>query len=282
MTNRFSPAYFAIFPFFTALLTGSATAGAAMTVCVDEQPHPPYFFADRDGSVQLLEKMAAMRAGEALEFRREPNRRCLEDMRINAIDAVAATSVNSGALAVAVFPHKGLGIGLGIGQGIGQAVDQNRALAVARTVAFRLKDGSAAWNGTSFDHLSTRVLVPPGMLLVTQKMDQLGIAYDDGATDISQIGAKLLAHRAELAIALEYDVAELLRLKEFAGKIEIFPVPFTATEYYLAFSREFYAKHAEQAENIWNAIAATRRSPEFAAALRREGLPALDLPHPTN
>ncbi|HEX7641646.1 MAG TPA: hypothetical protein VF472_05470 [Burkholderiaceae bacterium] len=38
----------------------------------------------------------------------------------------------------------------------------------------------------------------------------------------------------------------------------------------------FNAKHAEQAENKGNAIVAT--APEFSAALRREGLPSLDLP----
>jgi len=266
VTNRSNPACLLFFLFAALCLARPANANQTIAVCVDAQPHPPYFLAERDGSLQLLEKMAATRAGYTLEMRREPNRRCLEDLRIGAVDAVAATSVNSAALAVAVFPHKG------------QAIDQNKALAVARTVAFRLKDGPAAWNGTSFEHLGTRVLAPAGMLLVLQKLDRLGVAYDDGAADISQVGAKLLAHRGELAIGLEYDVAELLKQKEFAGKIEVFPMPFTATEYYLVFSREFHAKHTEQAENMWNALAATRRSPEFAAALRREGLPTLDLP----
>ncbi len=266
MTNRFNPAYFAIFAFSIPCLAGPANAGQLISLCVDAQPHPPYFYADREGSLQLLEKMAAARAGYTLEIHREPNRRCLEDLRVNAIDAVGASAVNTASLAVAIFPRKG------------GAIDRQRALTAARTVVFRLQGGSALWNGKDFRNLNTRVLIPPGMLLVSQRLEQMGVAYDDGARDFQGIGAKLLAHRAELAIGLEYDVAELQRQDEFAEKIEVLPMPFTETEYYLAFSREFYAKHPEQAENMWNALAAMKRSPEFAAALRRAGLPALDLP----
>ncbi len=216
--------------------------------------------------MQLLEKMAVSRAGYALELHRESNRRCLEDLRANSISADAAVSANEATLAVAVFPRKG------------NAIDKQRALAVGRTVTFRLKGAGAAWDGHAFSPIGTRVLIPAGMLLVTTKLNQLGVAYDDGASNMDLIGAKLLAQRGDIAIGLEYDVAELLRKEEFAGKLEVLPTPFTITEYYLVFSREFYAKHADQAENIWNAVAAMRRSAEFATALRRKNLPPLDSP----
>jgi polar amino acid transport system substrate-binding protein len=255
-----------VFALLATLTAGPVFSAEILSTCVDAQPHPPYFYLDRDGSMQLLEKMAMARAGYVMDMHREPNRRCLEDLRANAVSADAATSANEATLAVAAFPRKG------------EAVDKQRALAVGRTVAFRLKGTNAAWDGQAFRRLNTRVMIPPGMLLVATRLNQLGTPYDDGASDIGLMGAKLLAHRAELAIGLEYDVVELLKKEAFAGKLEILPQAFTATEYYFVFSHEFYAKHADQAENIWNAIAATRRSPEFAAALRRENLPPLDQP----
>lgn len=247
-------------------MTARATAGEIIDVCVEAQPHPPYYYPDRDGSLQILQKMAAARAGYTLEFRGEPTRRCLEELRINSADAVGAAAVTGIALSIGIFPRRD------------GAVDKQKALATARTVAYRLKGSQADWNGQSFSRLDARILIPPGMVLLTQKLNQIGAAYDDGASDTAQIASKLLVQRAELAIGLEYDVAEMMKRNEFAGKFEILPAPFTETEYYMVFSRQFYADHAEQAENMWKAIAAVRRSPEFAAALRRAGLPPLDLP----
>ena len=264
MTKRFKPA-FAVF-FLASLFGLPAGAAEALHLCTDAQPHPPYFYADREGSVQLLEKMAAARTGIELDYHPEPLRRCLEDLRLNLLNATAAAAVSDTTLPLLVFPRKG------------EAIDKQRAIAAGHTVVFRLKGSVADWDGQAFHSLNTRILVPPGMLLMTNKLDQLSTAYDDGASTLSLIAAKLLAHRGELAIGLEYDVADLMGRDEFAGKFEVLPAPFTTTEYYLAFSREFYAKHADQAENMWNAIAATRRSPEFAAALRRENLPPIDLP----
>src|SRR6185437_401543 len=150
-----------------AFPAAQATAGEIISVCVEAQPHPPYFYPDHDGSLQVLEKMAAARAGYTLELSMEPTRRCIEELRNDSADAVGAMSVSGVSLSIGAFPRKD------------NAVDKQKALATARTVVYRVKGSEADWNGSSFSKLTTRVLVPPGMVLLSQKLDQLGAAYDD-------------------------------------------------------------------------------------------------------
>lgn len=248
-------------------LSMEAAAEDSISVCLDNQPHPPYYYTDRDGTLLLLQRMAAERAGLKLVFHFAPERRCYEEIGVNSSDAVGAASLNESSLAGGVFPHQG------------DKVDRKRALATGRAVVFRIKGTKAGWSGGQFHDLHTHILMPPGMAAGRTRLADLGVAIDDGATNIDGMGEKLLAGHGDLAIALEYDVQSLQKRKEFAGKIEILTEPFTETEYYMVFSRQYYAKHPQQAENMWNAIAHVRHSPDYAAALRRAGLPPPDLLH---
>ena len=262
-----------IFRFLSAfgllpVLACGYAAAEPVNICIDIRPHPPYSFPDHDGIIRVELVMAAERAGLTLAFHAAPSRRCQEELKIGESDAFGAAAISEPALQISEFPRRT------------NTVDKERALAVARTVVFRPKSAQKStqslWDGRDFSKLHSRVLIPPGMILLSDRLQKMAVAFDDGANDMNQIAAKLLAGRAEAAIGLEYDVDELNKRPEFVGKFEKLPVPFTETEYYLVFSKQFYAAHKELAEAMWNAIGKTRHAPEFAAALRRKDLPVLE------
>jgi len=75
-----------------------------IAICIDNQSHPPYFYLDKDGTMQILLKMSAAKIGLELAFHPVPAKRCLEEVRTGVSDATGAVAITPLSQSVAVFP----------------------------------------------------------------------------------------------------------------------------------------------------------------------------------
>ncbi|MGE5622135.1 MAG: hypothetical protein ACM3WS_03140, partial [Bacillota bacterium] len=227
-----------------------------LRICLDPAPHPPLFYPDRDGTLQVLIKMTAARLGIDAAFHFAPPERCREELRQGAADAAGAAAFVPENQSVSVFPMKG------------DQADTGMSLAVVRGMVYRRRGSDAAWDGRQFTHLRKPVLVPAGHAVFLSKLKAMHAPYDNGAQTARQNLYKLLAERGDLVILLESDGKQELTSEIFAGKIDALPAPFIEEHFYFAFSRAYYDADPERAKAIWKTMTAVRKSREYKQAVR--------------
>jgi polar amino acid transport system substrate-binding protein len=242
---------------FTAILaallaTLALPAGAAETirVCSDDQPHPPFYFPDREGTVQVLLRMAAARAGVEIQIVPMPVRRCEAEIQNGGADAIAVAEFESQALKRYVFPLRN-----------GRA-DPAKSVASTSALVFRSKGSSASWDGRRFTNLNGPVLVQTGHVFITRRLESMHIPFDSGAAAAEQNFLKLIGKRGDLAVLPENDGLALLREPKWAAKIEALPAPFTTEKFFLVFSKRYFQAKAPVAEALWQASADLNTSRE--------------------
>ncbi len=232
-------------------ISGSA---AKLRICFDTRPHLPHLTPDGGGTVGLLIKMAAAETGIEIDGYSVPVTRCREEIRANLAAGFPTTPYVPDEFNFLAFP---------MAQG---GEDASRSVMSARTQVFRRKGNKVDWDGKRFNHLATPVLIVFGSALLTHRLGSMGIPFDDKGKSVESNFSKLLAGRADIAVAWESDARPLLSRPEFKGKIEVLPQPFAVVPYYLAISKQFVADNPGAAEQLWNAIGRIKTTPQYLNA----------------
>ncbi|MGB9992524.1 substrate-binding periplasmic protein [Massilia sp. SM-13] len=247
-------------------LAASATAATVdrngvltLSLCIEENPFPPFIYTDRDGAIPILIKMAAREAGMKVAFHRAPYLRCLAEISSGQADGYPSAAI-ANVTKDLVFPRSP------------KAPDAAHATVTTRVMVYRPSGSTVNWDGKQFSGLTGPVLHDRTTVLVAQRLQALGVAADNNAKNSEASFSKLLLGRGALAISFEASAAPLMAQPRYASKIEMLPVPFYVENYYLAVSRSVYAGHGAKVDALWEAIARVKHSPEYAAATR-------DLPH---
>src|SRR5471030_1938804 len=89
------------------------------------------------------------------------------------------------------------------------------------------------------------------------------LRVDDGGKSVGINFAKMLAGRAELAVAPELSGLATIKQPPYAGQIEALPTPFKSQPYYLIISKQFYQANTELVQRLWDGIGRIRRSHEL-------------------
>lgn len=243
-------------------LAASATAATvdrngvlALSLCIEENPFPPFIYTDRDGAIPILVKMAAREAGVKVAFHRAPYLRCLAEINAGQADGYPSAAI-ANVTKDLVFP------------GQPGKPDTQHATVTTRVMVYRPSGSTVSWDGRQFSGLTGPVLHDRTTVLVAQRLQALGIAADNNAKNSEASFSKLLLGRGVLAISFEASAAPLLAQPRFAGKIEMLPAPFYVENYYLAVNAGVYTRHRAKVEALWQAIARLKHSPEYAAAVR--------------
>jgi polar amino acid transport system substrate-binding protein len=242
-------------PAYLAAATVDRNGVLALSLCIEENPFPPFIYTDRDGAIPILIKMAASEAGVRVAFHRAPYLRCLAEISAGQADGYPSAGV-ANVTRDLVFP------------GQPGRPDTAHATVTTRVMVYRPSGSAVDWNGKRFSGLAGPVLHDRTTVLVAQRLQALGVAADNNAKNSEATFAKLLLGRGDLAISFEASAAPLLMQPRFAGKIEMLPAPFYVENYYLAVSRQVHARHGDKVEALWRAIARVKHSPEYAAAIR--------------
>lgn len=230
-------------------------AAETLRICTDDASHPPFLYPDRDGTIQVLVRMASAQVGKPVTFVPMPARRCKAELQGRAVDAAivaAPVQANAGDYAYPVRQGR---------------ADPEKAVAVVQAKVFRRKGSKASWDGRRFSGLAGPVLVPTGNVFISHRLEQLKVPFDEGARDAEQNFLKLLGSRADLVIVPENDGTALLREAKWAARIEALPAPFTAQEFFLAFSQSYFREQPSVAMAFWRAIGEIRTSRAYRQAI---------------
>lgn len=242
-----------------ALLAASALQPAAaletIRICNEEKAHPPFVYPDRDGTVQILIRMAATRIGARVQIYPAPIRRCRADLLQGIADAVPLAAFGAQLNKPFAFPMRD-----------GRA-DPAKATATTDMLVFRRKGSTASWDGARFAGLAGPVLIPSAFAFLIQRLDATQVPYDDGARDAEQNFMKMLGGRGDLAILPANDGLEALQDRRWAEKIEVLPAPYLTQEFFLAFAPHYFQARPDIAAALWQAIADVKTSREYRQAI---------------
>jgi polar amino acid transport system substrate-binding protein len=225
-----------------ALLCPGPALGAKLRMCTDVQPHPPFMMPDGSGSAGEVVAAGALAAGFELEFYAVPLARCRAEAQTNAVHAAPMTPYIPHVLPDVRYPMR-----------FGRP-DVTRATMRARIMLFQRVGGPVRWDGKTLAGLDKPVLAPSGSLGMAEALRRVGAPIDERGRSLQANLAKLMAGRGDAAVGVWDEGSVLLALPEFAGKIEMLPLPLHEQAYYLVVTRAFYEEHADQVEIMWNKI----------------------------
>jgi polar amino acid transport system substrate-binding protein len=236
----------------------SPAAGAEpVRIVFDVQENPPLICGtgtaidpDRPGLTIELLRMASERAGIAIALSRTPWQRGLYLVETGQADAIFASSYVQERLRYGVYPlHDG-------------HPDTRRKLFDQSYRLYVRAGSSIGWDGKTLTNLHAPVGATTGYAVVPA-LRAMGVAVEEEPSHIANL-RKLAAGRLDAYAELDNHVRPLLRNDPaaFGGIVELSP-PVRTTAYYLMFSRIFYARAAEIAERIWDAIAVVNASAAY-------------------
>jgi len=130
-------------------------------------------------------------------------------------------------------------------------VDVSRAQRNKLVVLVRAKDQIPA-STVPMAYFKGKVLGAAQGNAYAARLREQGLTIDDGARDVARNIEKLKLHRVDGVIIGTVKPGHLeAMLKRYHGEIVQLPQPLVDTKLWLAFNRNFYQAHREQAEALW-------------------------------
>lgn len=228
-----------------------AAMARTLTICISDRPTPPLSYPDRDGIVQTLIRRAAGQLGSAVRFVVAPSLRCSRGVNAGVYDGAATKVATDEHRALLAFPLRG------------DQPDPQRAVAQVRFVLVQRKGEAIRWDGKQLLGLKAPVLYSKGIRVVHDRLQQLGVAGDDGPKFAEQMLEMLQLRRAQVAVLLEVDALRLMHKPTFSTQIELLAPPLLLTDVYLALSPALRDHDPAYAEALWSAIGRIRASPDW-------------------
>ncbi|GAB2872919.1 hypothetical protein GCM10027277_47740 [Pseudoduganella ginsengisoli] len=240
-----------------SLLPLAASAQEAMTLCVEDQPASPYTFPTRDGTMQVLVKMAAKQADVAVAMRVQPWKRCIEEVRAGTMGGMLNAGYTPFHAEYAVFPMQG------------GKPNTAQSLAKMDIMAFRVKGGKADWDGSKFSHVSKPVLIPSGFATISDQLKSMNVPFDDNTKEPARNFYKLIAGQGDILLGFDGEMQALVAgRKEVQDKVEMLPTKFMTADFYLAVSKVYYSANKDKVDALWSAIGKVRKSKEYQDAIK--------------
>ena len=239
------------------LISAASMAADPILVCIGNTASPPFIFPNKEGTVQVLIRMAAEQQGLSVKFQPMPLPKCVEDIKAGTINAGAAMGYTAANQEFASFPMKKA-----------NEVDTSKAVGAARSIVYRLKGSKADWNGSSFSDVKQPILFAKGNSVFTEKLKALKAPFNDETATFQKNLLKMVAGQGDLVIGFEHEGKLRMEEAEFAGKLEALPIPFTEAYYFMGFSKKYHDTNTAQVDALWTAIAKMRSNPAYLAAIK--------------
>ncbi|MCE3264770.1 MAG: hypothetical protein K0R43_3849 [Pseudoduganella sp.] len=230
-------------------LSQAADAAPVLRFCSLDIDFAPVARVDGTGHYQYLLQLAARKAGITIQRKIAPRRRCLDEVRSGISDGMIGAYTPERA-AIAIFPMAG------------SAPDVTRSFGTVRYYPYRRAASSVGWDGQRFHGLQGTVGVESAFAFITERLQTLGVPYDDGAKTLEQNMDKLRANRVDVVIGMDLE-ADRLVARRHVGRIERAGAAFDLSPMYLMLSRQFHARHPDAAQRLWRAVQEARNSPNY-------------------
>ncbi len=233
------------------LLLAVGAQACTIKIAYNVVPRPPYYVGEGEAiphdpgvTIELID-LAAASIGCSVNWRRMPPRRILRDLDLNAIDATLALSYSTERAAQGVYPMK-------------HGVPDSSLAVWTLAYDFYVKAGSGLqWDGKRFNRKPGKIGANAAYSVV-KDLAAAGITAEEAPGDQNNL-EKLMKGRIDAYAGQDWVVDSLRERTEFKDIEKLVP-SFVRKEYFLVFSKAYYAQSAETANSLWRQIAAFKSS----------------------
>ena len=239
----------------------SAGAGAAsketVSLCFEQTDVRPWRTEKGDGLNFSLLKMVEQRLDIVFDYRSIPWKRCLAELKGNAVDGAFAVSFKPDRRELGEYPG-------------GQQIDAGKRMHIDTYVVIRRKGSKVEWDGKSFHNLDGAIGFQLGYS-VGDVLRAQNVEVDEGSQRADELARKLIAGRVAAAAVGGSDAHSLMR-GPLAAQLEELPIPIIEKPYFLILSHGMVAARPQLAERIWRAIEEARNSAAYRKLEAAEGV----------
>lgn len=233
-----------------------------LVMCYEDVVQRPWTTPSGGGLNFELLRRVEKQLGERFTYVPKPWRRCLEELRTGAVDAIIGAADGPERRTFAVFPSLPDG-----------ALDPSRAVGSDYAHVFLRTAGAASWDGKQLVAPNNEVAVQSGYIVGAllrergYRVSELVKSADDG---LRMLAAGLF----DVAILQGFEASSLARSDpRFQGVVKQAQQPYAVFMLYLPFNRKVYARDPRRIEAVWRAIASVRQSQEYRHMLHEAGVP---------
>lgn len=219
--------------------------------CTEDDESYPWLLKNRLGATSFQMRQVEKMLGIRINIVALPWKRCVVEVQNGALHAVIKISYSpQRAETLGVYPM------------LGDKLDQNKRLHTDSYSLFRVKGAPVQWDGKVL-----KVEGPVGAqtgFSILEYLQKLGAQTDDGGRSAdSHLHKMLLGRLAAVALQTQEGDNSIASNQQFSERLERMQPVLQEKPYFLVFSRQFYAKYPEYAQEVWNAIEVVRESEEY-------------------
>ena len=232
-----------------ASLAAPAESGSpVVTLCYERADVRPWRTQAGEGLNFDLLRLVGERAGVTFNFQSMPFKRCLAQLKANAVDGVFAVSFKPDRLELGAYPG-------------GAVPDPSKRMHIDRYILLRRKGSALDWDGKALRNVDGAIGAQLGYS-ITDQLRSLNVTVDEGSQRSDELIRKLLAGRLAGA-ALGGSDARTLLDGPYGPRIEACPIPLVEKPYFLMLSHGLVEKQPALAQRIWSTIEQVRNSPAY-------------------
>ncbi|MFA9218705.1 MAG: substrate-binding periplasmic protein, partial [Sphingomonadaceae bacterium] len=228
----------------TAVLAGEQK----VTLCFEQQDVPPWRTKSGTGLNFTLLKMVEQRLQIQFEYQTMPWKRCLAQLKMNAVDGAFAVSYKPDRRELGEYPG-------------GEQPDASKRMHIDSYVLIRKKGSQVGWDGKGFSNLDGAVGFQLGYS-VGDVLRAQHVEVDEGSQRSDELVQKLLLGRVAAAAVGGSDAVRLMK-GPLAPQLEQLPLPLIEKPYFLILSHALVAARPQLAQRIWRAIEEARNSAAY-------------------
>lgn len=231
------------------VLATPAGAADAITLCFEHQNVLPWRTVDGKGLNFDMLAEVARREDVVFTYRAMPWKRCLAELKSNAVDGAFGASFSRERLAVGAYPG-------------GTEPDASKRMHVDHYVLVRKKGSPVDWDGKRLQHLGGGVVGVQLGYSVGAFLRERDVRVDEGSQQMSELAQKLRGGRVA-AIALGGGDAVRLMNGPLAAELEVVPTALVEKPYFLLLSHALVKARPQLAARIWKRVEEVRNSPSY-------------------
>jgi polar amino acid transport system substrate-binding protein len=246
-----------ILPLLALSFSAPAAGQPVVSLCFEAQDVRPWRTEQGGGLNFELLRMVGQRLDIRFDFQSIPWKRCLAQLKANAVDGAFAVSYKPDRRELGVYPG-------------GEPPDASKRMHTDSYVLLRRKGGKAEWDGKRFSNLDGAIGFQLGYS-VGDMLRAQHVEVDEGSQRADELAHKLLAGRLAAAAMGGSDAAGIMR-GPLGGQLEQLPVPLIEKPYFLILSHAMVASRPELSQRIWRAVEEARNSAAYRKLAQAEGV----------
>jgi len=240
-----------------AAVVAHAAPKETVRLCYEAADVRPWRTEQGGGLNFELLKLVEQRLDVHFDVQSIPWKRCLAQLKANAVDGAFAVSFKPDRRELGEYPG-------------GENIDASKRMHTDTYVLLRRKGSKVEWDGRHFSNLDGAVGFQLGYS-VGDVLRAQNIEVDEGSQRADELARKLIAGRLAAAALGGSDAAGLMH-GPLGAQLEQLPLPIIEKPYFLILSHALVASRPQLAARIWSTVEQVRNSPAYQKLAQAQGV----------